>query len=108
MPSRTIIILSSVSAFTARKAEAEAHRVSQLAKIEEDRIQAERAIAAAQLAGEEVRRALTPKTARCHLRPCPFTPPLLTRPPFLPRYRYSARAGTSRGGGGAPRAHPGV
>lgn len=56
MPSRTIIILS-VPAFTARKAEAEAHRVSQLAKIEEDRIQAERAIAAAQLAGEEVRRA---------------------------------------------------
>ena len=43
----------------ARKAEAEAHRVSQLAKIEEDRIQAERAIAAAELAGEEVRRCVS-------------------------------------------------
>lgn len=39
---------------TARTAEAEAQRIAQLAKIEEERIQAERAIAAAQLAGEEV------------------------------------------------------
>lgn len=44
---------------TARKAEAEAQRVAQLAKIEEDRIQAERAIAAAQMAEEEVRKTIS-------------------------------------------------